>query len=86
MWVADTDQRIWMLHRSPAFLMADPKRPLWLLMWANGSLLSAPTEVLVAADTPQEVLGWLAQRNRRADYGMFRVPAEARDAEGAAPL
>jgi hypothetical protein len=52
--------------------------------------LSAPTEVLVAADTPQEELGWLAQHHRRADYGMFRVPAESRDAEGgtlrAAPL
>ena len=44
--------------------------------------LSAPTEVLVAADTPHEVLGWLTQQNRRADYGMFRVPTESRDAEG----
>ena len=48
--------------------------------------LGAPTEVLVAADTPQEILGWPAQQGRSADYGMFRVPAESRDPEGAAPL
>jgi hypothetical protein len=47
--------------------------------------LDSPTEVLVAADTPQEVLGWLAQHNRRAGYGMFRVPTSAREAEGVAP-
>jgi hypothetical protein len=48
--------------------------------------LAGPTEVLVAADTPQEVLAWLARHDRRAPYGMFRVPAHERDAEGAAPL
>jgi len=47
--------------------------------------LSGPTEVLVAADTPQEVLSWLARHERRAPYGMFRVPASAAEAEGAAP-
>lgn len=47
--------------------------------------LESPTEVLVAADTPQEVLGWLARHNRRAGYGMFRVPSSAREAEGVAP-
>jgi hypothetical protein len=47
--------------------------------------LDSPTEVLVAADTPQEVLGWLARHNRRAGYGMFRVPSSAREAEGVAP-
>jgi hypothetical protein len=47
--------------------------------------LASPTEVLVAADTPQEVLGWLAQHDRRAPYGMFRVPASVAEAEGAAP-
>jgi hypothetical protein len=47
--------------------------------------LAGPTEVLVAADTPQEVLAWLARHERRAPYGMFRVPASTSEAEGAAP-
>jgi hypothetical protein len=47
--------------------------------------LDSPAEVLVAADTPQEVVGWLARHNRRARYGMFRVPASVAEAEGAAP-
>ncbi|HYZ75971.1 MAG TPA: hypothetical protein VE596_01235 [Gaiellaceae bacterium] len=47
--------------------------------------LANPTHVLVAADTPQEVLAWLARHERRASYGMFRVPASAAEAEGAAP-
>ncbi|TMJ94821.1 MAG: hypothetical protein E6G67_08545 [Actinobacteria bacterium] len=47
--------------------------------------LDSPTEVLVAADTPQEVLGWLARHERRARYGMFRVPETMREAEGLAP-
>jgi hypothetical protein len=46
--------------------------------------LATPTEVLVAADTPQEVLAWLARHERRAAYGMFRVPSSIREAEGAA--
>jgi hypothetical protein len=48
--------------------------------------LAGPTEVLVAAMTPQEVLAWLAKHERRASFGMFRVPEAAGDAEGAAPL
>jgi len=47
--------------------------------------LAGPTEVLVAADTPQEVLAWLARHERRARYGMFLVPASTADAEGVAP-
>lgn len=47
--------------------------------------LAGPTEVLVAADTPQEVLAWLARHERRASYGMFRVPASVLEAEGIAP-
>lgn len=47
--------------------------------------LAAPTEVLVAADTPQQVLEWLAQHERRASYGMFRVPSSTAEAEGIAP-
>jgi hypothetical protein len=47
--------------------------------------LAGPTEVLVAADTPQEVLAWLARHDRSAGYGMFYVPASAAEAEGAAP-
>jgi hypothetical protein len=47
--------------------------------------LAGPTELLVAANTPQEVISWLSRHGRRADYGMFRVPATVREAEGAAP-
>jgi hypothetical protein len=47
--------------------------------------LADPTHVRVAADTPQEVLAWLARHERRASYGMFRVPASTAEAEGAAP-
>jgi hypothetical protein len=47
--------------------------------------LAGPTEVLVAADTPQAVLAWLSQHDRRAPYGMFRVPTSVAEAEGAAP-
>jgi hypothetical protein len=47
--------------------------------------LAGPTEVLVAADSPQEVLAWLAHHERRAPYGMFRVPASVAEAEGIAP-
>lgn len=48
--------------------------------------LAGPTDVLVAADTPQEVIAWLAKHERRAPYGMFRVPTRERESEGAAPL
>jgi hypothetical protein len=47
--------------------------------------MANPTHVLVAADTPQEVLAWLARHERRAPYGMFRVPSSVAEAEGAAP-
>jgi hypothetical protein len=47
--------------------------------------LAGPMDVLVAADTPQEVLAWLARHERRAPYGMFRVPASRGEAEGTAP-
>jgi hypothetical protein len=47
--------------------------------------LDSPTEVLVATDTPQEVLAWLARNGRRASYGMFCVPASVPEAEGLAP-
>jgi hypothetical protein len=48
--------------------------------------LTGPTEVLVAADAPQDILAWLARHERRAEYGMFRVPSTAEEAGGAAPL
>ena len=47
--------------------------------------LATPTEVLVAAPTPHEVLSWLARHERRADYGMFRVPESLGETQGAAP-
>jgi hypothetical protein len=46
--------------------------------------LAGPTDVLVAADSPQEVLAWLSRHGKQAS-GMFRVPAELAEAEGAAP-
>jgi hypothetical protein len=60
---------------------ADALRP-YLGQWVA---LGGPTEVLVAADSPQKVLAWLSQHNQRAPYGMFRVPATVAEAEGAAP-
>jgi hypothetical protein len=42
-------------------------------------------ELLVAASTPQELVSWLAQYNRRAD-SMFRVPEDELAAGGLAPL
>lgn len=42
-------------------------------------------ELLVAASTPREVVGWLARHNRRAD-SMFRVPEDELALAGAAPL
>ena len=47
--------------------------------------LAGPLDVLVAADNPEDVVAWLARHERRASYGMFRVPRDAAEAEGAAP-
>jgi hypothetical protein len=47
--------------------------------------LTGPADVLVAADTPQEVLAWLARHERKATGGMFHVPANPSEAEGVAP-
>jgi predicted small metal-binding protein len=47
--------------------------------------LGEPCEVLVAADSPQEVLAWLARHGRRTS-GMFRVPEDRAGAEGVAPI
>ena len=41
-------------------------------------------EVLVAAESPREVLSWLERHNQRAD-AMFRVPADETEATGVAP-
>lgn len=41
-------------------------------------------EVIVAADTPQAVLGWLERHNQQAD-AMFRVPGDETEATGVAP-
>jgi hypothetical protein len=48
--------------------------------------LDTPTSVLVAADRPEDVIAWLARHNKRASYGMFRVPAARWEAEGAGPF
>lgn len=42
-------------------------------------------DVLVAAETPQDVVAWLSTHNERAD-AMFKVPANDEAASGAAPL
>lgn len=47
--------------------------------------LAGPTDVLVAADTPEEVLRWLSRHERKATAGMFRVPTDPSDSEGVAP-
>ena len=60
---------------------ADALRP-YVGQWVA---LAGPTEVLVAADSPQEVLAWLARHRRRASYGMFRVPTSVSESEGVAP-
>lgn len=41
-------------------------------------------EVLVAADTPQEVVEWLHRHDIEAD-GVFRVPGRPEEVEGAGP-
>lgn len=46
--------------------------------------LGEPDEVLVAADSPQEVVAWLARHGRKAS-GMLRVPRHPGEAQGAAP-
>jgi hypothetical protein len=47
--------------------------------------LGEPWEVLVAADTPQEVLRWLERHDKTATGGMFRVPRSAEETEIIAP-
>lgn len=42
-------------------------------------------DVLHAADTPDELVGWLTRHGQRAD-SMFRVPEDERAASGLAPL
>lgn len=66
-------------HRVSA--QAEALRP-YIGQWVA---LAGPAEVLVAAETPQEILAWLARHERDASYGMFRVPTSIAEAEGAAP-
>lgn len=42
-------------------------------------------DLLIAASTPQEVVGWLARHDQRAD-SMFRVPEDELASGGLAPL
>lgn len=76
-------------------LVGRPRAPRASWRTASGSAravrrpmvaLASPTDVLVAADTPQEVLAWLAKHDRRAPYGMFRVPETVAESEGMAPF
>lgn len=58
--------------------MLDRYRGMWVA-------LAGPLDVLVAANTPQEILAWLAKHDKRATFGMFRVPDSRAEAEGASP-
>ena len=66
-------------QRSPGGDQAEALRP-FIGRW----VATRGTEVLVAADTPAQVVSWLNQYGRRAD-SMFRVPDDAAQAGGAAP-
>jgi hypothetical protein len=59
---------------------ADALRP-YIGQW----VATAGREVLVAAETPAEVVGWLAEHGQTAD-SMFRVPESDEAAGGVAPL
>jgi hypothetical protein len=58
---------------------AEPLRP-FVGRW----VATRGPDVLVAADTPTQVVAWLNQYGQRAD-SMFRVPADEASASGAAP-
>ena len=73
------------LRATATGLMGDVRHRRWRHMRASGSRLGGPTEVLVAADTPQDVLRWLARHERKATGGMLRVPTNQSAAEGVAP-
>lgn len=47
--------------------------------------LGEPDEVLVAADSLEQVVAWLVRHEQKAS-GVFRVPATRAEAEGLAPL
>jgi hypothetical protein len=55
--------------------LLEPYKGKWVAM-------AGPLEVLVAADTPQEIVAWLAEHERRATYGMLRVPLRDWEAGG----
>jgi hypothetical protein len=59
---------------------ADALRP-YIGQW----VAVAGDEVLVAAETPAEVVGWLAEHGQTAE-SMFRVPESDKAAGGLAPL
>jgi len=58
---------------------ADLLRPFAGLWVAQRGL-----EVMIAAETPQDILQWLERNNQRAD-AMFRVPCDEWEAGGLAP-
>lgn len=59
---------------------ADELRP-YIGQW----VATVGDEVLVAADSPTEVVGWLAEHGKTAD-SMFRVPEDDAAAGGISPL
>jgi hypothetical protein len=64
---------------------AEPRLATALRPLAGNWVAVKGDDVLVAADTPHEVLAWLSRHGRRAD-SMFRVPEDEVAASGLAPL
>jgi hypothetical protein len=62
----DDERRDWPYGGRQAAAL-EPYMGKWVAM-------AGPLEVLVAADTPQEVVAWVTKHKRKAAYGMFRVP------------
>ena len=56
----------------------------WLRPFVGRWVATRGSEVLVAADTPTQVVAWLNQHGERAD-SMFRVPADEPSGRGVAP-
>jgi hypothetical protein len=80
-------------RRSAAAVAPHPERPLpdggagaeALRPYIGKWVALKGIDVLVAADTPEEVVAWLERHDVYAD-GMFRVPRTAAEAEGAGPF
>jgi len=68
----------------PSAMQATPLAEQWRPLVGQW-VATKDDDVLYAADTPQEVVSWLARHGQRAD-SMFRMPEDDRAASGLAPL